>query len=214
MKIAVIGAYGKTGQAVIKEAQDRGHEILAIAHKRHENLDLHGAQILIKDIMDLTAKDFDGADAIIDAVSAWTPETFAVHTTGLSHIATLLNGTKTRYLKVGGAGTLFINSEHTKMIKDRDNYPTDWLPLANALVASLNRLRSYSNIQWTYVTPAFNYDPDGAKTGNYHIDGEEYRAQNDDDHYISYADYAIGLLDMIEQKSYLRQRVTLVGKKS
>ncbi|MFC6260073.1 NAD(P)-dependent oxidoreductase [Levilactobacillus fujinensis] len=209
MKIAVIGAYGKTGRALIQEATKRGHSVLAIAHRQHD--DVTYDNLLIKDLMDLTATDLAGVEAVVDAVSAWTPETFAIHTTGLSHLAQILSGTETRYLKVGGAGTLYINADHTKMLKDRADYPADWLPLADALVASLSRLRSYSNLAWTYVTPAFNYDADGAATGVYHVDGENYLAKSDADSYISYADYATGMLDIIEQNTYIRQRITLVG---
>ncbi|MFC6323623.1 NAD(P)-dependent oxidoreductase [Companilactobacillus baiquanensis] len=213
MKIAVIGAFGKTGRAVINEAQSRGHQILAIAHKDHAEIELKADKLLIKDIMDLTTDDLKEVDAIVDAISAWTPETFYVHTDGISHIMNILKGTNIRYLKVGGAGTLFINSEHTKMLKDRTNYPDDWMPLADALVESLSRLRSYSNIRWTYMTPAFNYDPKGTRTGKYQIDGEEYHAQDDSKHYISYADYAVGMLDIIEKGTYERQRITLVNEK-
>lgn len=211
MKIAVIGAFGKTGQAVIKEAQQRGHSIVGIAHKNHEEIDLGVEKLIIKDIMDLTKNDLKGVDAVVDAISAWTPETFYVHTDGISHLAKILKDTDIRYLKVGGAGTLFINSEHTKMLKDRPNYPKDWMPLADALVASLDRLRSYSNIRWTYVTPAFNYDPEGIRTGDYQIDSEEYLATDDSKHYISYADYAVGMIDIIEKGTYIRQRITLVN---
>lgn len=211
MKIAVIGAFGKSGQAIIQEAKQRGHTVLAIAHRDHPEVSLAYDQLLIKDLFDLTREDLADVDAVIDAVSAWTPETFAVHTTGISHLAQLLTGTTTRYLKVGGAGTLYINAEHTKMLKDRADYPADWLPLADVLVASLNRLRSYSNLAWTYVTPAFNYDANGAKTGQYHVDGEDYLATKDEDSYISYADYATGMIDLLENGHYIRQRITLVG---
>lgn len=211
MKIAVIGAFGKSGQAIIREANHRGHTVLAIAHRDHPEVALKYDQLLIKDLFDLTKNDLAGVDAVIDAVSAWTPETFAVHTAGISHLAQLLTGTTTRYLKVGGAGTLYINAEHTQMLKDRTDYPTEWGPLADALVASLDRLRSYSNLVWTYVTPAFNYDATGTATGQYHVDGEDYRAINDDDSYISYADYATGMIDVLESGKYIRQRITLVG---
>ncbi|GEO63420.1 NAD(P)-dependent oxidoreductase [Companilactobacillus nantensis] len=213
MKIAVIGAFGKTGRSVIKEAQSRGHEIMAIAHRNHEEVDLGVEQLLIKDIMDLTVDDLKDVDSVIDAISAWTPETFYVHTDGISHLANILKGTGIRYLKVGGAGTLFINSNHTKMLKDRSDYPKDWLPLADVLAESLNRLRSYSDIRWTYVTPAFNYDPEGIRTGDYQVGGEEYHANDDRKNYISYADYAIGMLDILEKGLYIRQRITLFTDK-
>jgi len=209
MKIAIIGAYGKTGRAVIQEALRRGHTVLPIAHRKHDQPTYDN--LLIKDLMNLTKADLAGVDAVIDAVSAWTPASFPIHTTGISHMAHLLAGTPTRYLKVGGAGTLYTNSDHTEMLKDREDYPQNLLPLANALVASLTRLRSYSSLAWTYVTPAHNYDATGKATGIYHVDGEEYLAQKDTDSYISYADYATGMLDILEQGTYIRQRITLIG---
>ncbi|MBT2725319.1 hypothetical protein [Bacillus sp. ISL-46] len=66
--------------------------------------------------MDLTKEDIAGYDAIIDGVIAWVPETFYVHTDGVSHIANLLDSSNTRYIKIGGTGTLFINKENTKTI--------------------------------------------------------------------------------------------------
>ena len=212
VKLVVLGAYGKSGQAIINAASERGHEILAVAHRRHDEITLPTKHILIKDLMELTVADIDSYDAVIDAVSAWTPATFSVHTDGISHLAKLLRQTNTRYLKIGGAGTLYINEMHTKQLKDRDNYPVEMLPLADVLCESLDRLRSYSDLAWTYVTPAFNYDPDGIATGKYRIDGEEFLATSDDDSYISYADFATALLDIIESKSYIRQRITLVSQ--
>ncbi|CAJ1187950.1 NAD(P)-dependent oxidoreductase [Companilactobacillus nantensis] len=213
MRLVVLGAYGKSGQAIINAASERGHEVLAVAHRRHDDITLPTKHILIKDLMELTFDDIAGYDAVIDAVSAWTPSTFSVHTDGISHLANLLRTTNTRYLKIGGAGTLYINKIHTKQLKDRENYPAEMLPLADVLCESLNRLRSYSDLAWTYVTPAFNYDPDGVATGKYRIDGEEFLDTSDDDSYISYMDFATALLDIIESKSYIRQRITLVSSR-
>lgn len=210
MKIAVIGAYGKSGRAIIAAAERHGHTTLAIGRTKH---DANFKNFLIKDLMALTKVDLAGYDAIIDATSAWSPETFFLHTDGISHIANLLRGTKTRLLKVGGAGTLYLDETHTRMLKDRSDYPADLLLLANVLVASLARMRSYSDLAWTYVTPAHNYDVDGLETDEFHIDGEEYLAEKDEDSYISYADFAEGVVSILEQNAYVRQRITIVGGK-
>lgn len=211
LKIVVLGAYGKSGQTIINAAEKRGFDVLGVAHRQHPEIDLGTTQVLIKDLMSLTKADLQGYDAVIDAVSAWTPETFSIHTDGISHLANLLRNSKTRYLKIGGAGTLYTNLSHTKQLKDRANYPTEMLPLADVLCESLNRLRSYSDLNWTYLTPAFNYDPEGKATGKYRIEGEEFLATNDDDSYITYADFATATLDILEAKTYIRQRITLVS---
>lgn len=66
--------------------------------------------------MDLTRADISGMDAEVDAVGAWDPMNEAVHYQGLLHVIQLLTGTPTRYLKVGGANTLYINYQHTKIL--------------------------------------------------------------------------------------------------
>ncbi|VDG24735.1 NAD(P)-dependent oxidoreductase [Lactiplantibacillus mudanjiangensis] len=107
--------------------------------------------------------------------------------------------------------TLYTNDQHTEQVMDRPEYPKKWLPLANALRDTLVKLRTYSDLAWTYVTPALTYDVTGIATGKYHIEGEELTT-TDDKSYISYADYATGMIDLIEQHTHVRQRITLVGQ--
>lgn len=77
--------------------------------------------------------------------------------------------------------------------------------------ANLNRLRSFSNLRWTYVTPAFELDIDGAKTGKYIIGGEEYFTNEKSESYISYADFALAFVEIIEN-DYTRRRVSVIGE--
>lgn len=207
MKIIVLGAYGKSGRELVAAAERNGHEVLAVAHKRHN--DIHFQHELIKSSVDLTGDDIAGYDAIVDAISAWTPATFPIHTDTAVHIANLIKGTHTRYIKIGGAGTIYINPEHTKMLRDWPDYPKANLPLAEVLIANLERIRSFSNIEWTYATPAFNYDPEGEFTGNYQIAGEDMKLDTLLKSQISYKDMAKAIIDMIEQRLYIRQRIVI-----
>lgn len=220
MKIMVIGAYGKAGQLIIKEALKRNHLVAGIAHRKHRGFDFDN--IKIKDMMDLTKQDFAGMDAVVDAVGAWTPVTQAVHYQGLLHVIQILNGTNTRYLKVGGANTLFVNAEHTKTLQQLPlYYPHYMQKLCDAHQQGLDTLKAFAaqnpTLKWTYVTPTYKFAPYGPYTGKYHVEGEEFTPAKDNnpdnghDDYISYADYAKGVIDIIESGSYIRQCITLVS---
>lgn len=205
MKIVVLGAFGRSGSAVVAEAEKRGHEVLAVGHHKHD--DLNFAHELIKDTRELTKDDLAGADVVVDAISAWTPDTFPVHTATVSHVANLLAGTKTRYVKVGGTGTMYINPDHTQEFKDWENYPAKLKPLASALSATLQRLRSYSNIAWTFVCPALNFKIENPVTGQYQVAGEDFALPDLLKTEMSYADFAHAIVDMLESGGYVRQRV-------
>lgn len=79
------------------------------------------------------------------------------------------------------------------------------------LISLYNRLRSFSNLRWTYVTPAFELDIDGARTGKYIIGGEEYFTNEKGKSYISYADFAVAFIEIIEN-DYVRKRVSVIGE--
>lgn len=71
----------------------------------------------------MTAADLEGFDVVIDAFGAWTPETLPQHSTSLRHLCDLLRGRETRLLVVGGAGSLYVNPEHTAQVMDGADFP-------------------------------------------------------------------------------------------
>jgi len=207
MKIAVIGAHGKAGNLIAQNAIKRGHEVTAIVRKKHND---NFETTIEKDLIDLNKVDLLGFDAVVNAVSAWTEDTFYIHTDGISHLAQLLKGTDTKLLMVGGAGTLYINKEHSLQLIDRPDFPEELKPLGETLRANLERLRSFSNLRWTYVSPAFELDFEGPATSNYFIGGEEFFTNDEGKSYISYSDFAEAFVDIIEN-DYVRQRVSVIG---
>lgn len=209
MRIAVIGAFGKAGSLIAEEAISRGHDVTAIARRKHDD---RYEKLIEKDLMDLTRDDLTGFDAVVDAASAWTPETFHIHTDGISHLHALLEGTDTRFLMMGGAGTLYVNKEHTMMVKDQSDYMEELKSLAAALTANLERIRSYSDWPWTYVTPPFNLTWEGRDTGEYIIGGEEFITNDKGESYISYRDFAKAMVDIAENPEYIRKRVCVLSR--
>ena len=129
--------------------------------------------VIKKDLFDLNTADLEGFDAVIDAFGAWTPETLPQHSTSLKHLCDLVSGKETRLLVVGGAGSLYVNPEHTAQVMDGADFAEMYKPLAINMGKALDELRTRTDVKWTYISPAGDFQEDGAKTGKYILGGEE-----------------------------------------
>lgn len=211
MKIAVVCANGKAGKLIVRKAVERGHEVTAVV--REENATAAQSSIQ-KDLFDLTAEDLAGFDVVVDAFGAWTPETLPQHSSSLKHLCDVLSGTNVRLVVVGGAGSLFVNPEHTLRVMDGDDFPEEFKPLASAQGKALEELRGRDDVRWTFVSPAADFQADGERTGAYILAGEELRLNEAGESIISYADYAIAMVDEIERTddAHIRQRISVVRR--
>ena len=209
MKIAVVCANGKEGKRLVKEALDRGLDVTAVV--RGENRSA-AEQVIAKDLFQLTAEDLKGFDVVIDAFGAWTEETLPQHSTSLKHLCDILSGTDTRLLVVGGAGSLYVNPEHTAQVADGPDFPDAFKPLASAMAKALNELRGREDVRWTYVSPAADFQADGARTGKYILGGEELTLNARGESVISYADYAVAMIDEAVKGGHIRERISVVGE--
>lgn len=211
MKIAVICANGKAGSLIVKEALARGNEVTAVVRDNSKTA-ADGARILVKDLFDMKPDDLKDMDVVIDAFGAWTPETLEQHQTSLKYLADLLAGTSTRLLVVGGAGSLYVNPEHTVRVMDTPDFPDMFKPLANSMGAAFDVLRVRKDVKWTYLSPAGNFVADGPRTGNYTAGGEEILVNSKGESQISYADYAIAMIDEAENARHIGERFTVVSE--
>lgn len=125
--IAVVAANGHSGQLIVKEALERGHDVTVFVRSENRT---PATKAVIKDIMELTAQDLEGFDAVVDAFGAWTPETLPQHSTTLAHLSDILSGSDTRLLVVGGAGSLYLNPEHSLTVAQSPDFPEAFKPLA------------------------------------------------------------------------------------
>ena len=208
MKLAVVAATGKAGRKIVKEAKGRGFEVTAFVRKEAE---IDGAdKVIVKDIFDITKEDLAGFDAVVDAFGAWTEDVLPQHSTTLAHLCDVLSGTDTRLLVVGGAGSLYVNPEHTVCVSDGPDFPDIFKPLANAMAKALEELRERSDVKWTYISPAGDFQADGERTGKYILAGEELMLNAAGESVISYADYAIAMVDEIENGDHIQQRISVV----
>lgn len=211
MKIAIIGASGKEGGLLLKEAVAKGHEVMAIV-RDGKKITEPKAKVVEKDLFALTYDDIEGCDVIIDAFAAWTPETLEQHQTSLKYLADLLSGKPNRLLVVGGAGSLYVNPEHTIRLMDTPDFPDAFKPLASNMGKAFNALRIRTDVQWTYLSPAADFTVDGVRTGKYQIGGDELMFNDKGESSISYADYAIAMIDEAENGKHILARFTVVGE--
>lgn len=209
MKIAVIGSNGRVASLVIKEALERGYEVTGFA----ENEDKNGLKNFVKkEATSLTNEDLRGFDVVVDAVGGWTAETIPNITNAMTHLADVLENEEVRLIVVGGAGSLFVNKEHTITVDQGPDFPDSWKPLSAAHGKGLAYLRASKNLNWLYISPACNFVVDGVRTGEYKLGGEELTLSSSNDSSISYSDYALALVDEIENKKFNKVRISLVSK--
>ena len=207
MKIAVVCANGKAGKLIVKEAVSRGLDVTAVVREENQTSAQH---VLQKDLFDLTAADLQGFDVVVDAFGAWTEDTLPQHSTSLKHLCDILSGTNARLLVVGGAGSLYVDPEHTACVAEGPDFPDAFKPLAAAMAKALTELRSRSDVKWTYLSPAGDFQAEGERTGKYILGGEELTLNARGESVISYADYAIAMIDEAVKGGHIQQRISVV----
>lgn len=207
MKIAVICANGRQGKLLVKEALRRDLDVTAIVLGENKSM---AQKVLNKDLFELTALDLKDFDVVIDAFGAWTEETLPLHITSLEHLCNILSGTDTRLLVVGGAGSLYVNPEHTLQVMDGPDFPDIFKPLASNMGKALVALRKRNDVRWTYLSPACDFQADGERTGKYILGGEELTLNDRNESIISYADYAIAMIDEAVSGNHIQERISVV----
>ena len=209
MKIAVVCANGKAGKLIVKEAVSRGLDVTAIVREENQT---NAQNVVKKDLFDLTSADLAGFDVVIDAFGAWTEETLPQHSSSLKHLCDILSGTPARLLVVGGAGSLYVNAEHTACVADGQDFPDAFKPLAAAMAQALGQLRQRQDVRWTYISPAGDFQAEGIRTGKYILGGEELVLNSKGESVISYADYAIAMIDEAVSGNHIQERISVVAE--
>ena len=188
----------------------QGYDVTAIVRNKEYKNDT--VKVIYKDIFDIAKSDLADFDAVISAFAAWTPETFPLHKKIAAHLANLLEGSDTRLLVVGGAGTLFVDDKGT-MVMDTPDFPAAYIGVAKATAESYFELKGRSDLLWTYVSPAGDYDASGAHTGKYTLGGDNLILNSKNESYISYADLTIAIIDELKNKKFIQKRFTAVSKR-
>jgi putative NADH-flavin reductase len=211
MKVGIIGATGKAGSLIMKEAIERGHEVTAIV-RNAQKLQQTGVTVLEKEIFSLTSDDLKQFDVVVNAFGVPVEKAEQHVEAGRFLIETLKSAPNTRMIVVGAAGSLFVDEAKTTRFFETPEFPEAFKAIALNQNQNLADLEASKGIQWTFLSPAAFFDPEGKRTGYYQTGEDGFIVNSKGESYISYWDYAIALVDEIEGPRHKNKRFTVVSE--
>ncbi|MED3761652.1 NAD(P)-dependent oxidoreductase [Peribacillus frigoritolerans] len=211
MKIGIIGASGKAGSLILKEALTRGHEVTAIVRDQAK-VQIQGASVLEKDVFDLKAEDIKEFDVVVNAFGAAPGKEHLHVDAGKILIEAMKGAPQTKLIVVGGAGSLFVDEAKTIRVLDTPEFPKEYFATAFNQSKNLGDLQNATDIQWTFISPSAFFDPQGNRTGGYKLGKDNLLVNSKGESYVSYADFALAVLDEIENPQHINQRFTVVAE--
>ncbi|MDR2307643.1 MAG: NAD(P)-dependent oxidoreductase [Paucimonas sp.] len=200
-KIAIIGATGRAGSQLLEEALRRGHQVVAIARDPAKLQGREGVTVKALDAKDSAALQaaVSGCDAVLSAAHFATLEAVAV-------IEPVKRAGVKRLLVVGGAGSLLLPSG--QRVIDSPDFPEAYKAEASAGARFLEVLRQEPTLDWTFLSPSAEF-VEGERKGHYILGKDHLLIGADGRSWISFADYAIAMLDELEQPAHSRTRFTV-----
>jgi uncharacterized protein len=199
MNVVVYGATGNSGSEIVKELLARGHKVTGVARKVDSLKDNPGVTAKTDDLsnVDKIAEIIKGADAVVTAYQPPADNTDALIDVTKRQIEAVkkVGG---RLVVVGGAGLLEV-APGTTLIKS-GYLPAEYLPIATSHEKALGVLKA-SDIDWTYLSPAAYFVP-GERTGKFRLGTKELVSDAKGESKISFADYAIALVDELEKPAH------------
>lgn len=199
MKVTVLGASGRAGSEITQELAKRGHQVLAVARKPEAITAAPGVTAVAGDAADpaALADILRGSDAVISALHFDVPAD--------TLLSALRQAGVGRLLVTGGAASLEV-APGVRLI-DTPDFPEEWKVFAQGGIAFLEALRGETGIDWTFFSPAaFIFE--GPRTGRFRLGGDQLVVDAAGESKISFADYAIAMVDELEQHRHGRARFT------
>ncbi|AZF20273.1 NAD(P)-dependent oxidoreductase [Pseudomonas sp. R3-52-08] len=200
-KIAIIGATGRAGSQLLEEALRRGHTVTAIARNTDKLAVRPGITVKRVDALDADAlqQAVSGSDVVISAAHFATLPASAV-------IGPVKKAGVKRLLVVGGAGSLLL-PDGSRVI-DSPGFPAEYKTEASAGAEFLEALRQEKELDWTFLSPSALFDGT-ERTGKFRLGQDDLLVNTDGTSSISFADYAIAMLDEVETPKHSRKRFTV-----
>lgn len=199
MKVTVLGASGRAGSEITRELAARGHTVTAVARKPEAIPTGTGITAVKGDASDAPALAdlIRGSDAVISALHFDVPA------------ATLLSALKSagvpRLLVTGGAASLEV-APGVRLI-DTPEFPEEWKVFAMGGIAFLDDLRAETDIDWTFFSPAAVIE-ETPRLGTFRTGTDQLIVDDKGESHIGFSDYAIAMVDELEQPKHSRARFT------
>ena len=205
MKIVLYGASGNAGSRILHELQSRGHEVISAV--RHPDKLPEGTRSVRDDLahVDQIAQTITGADAVVSAYAPPQDDTDQLVAVTERQIAAVRKAAVPRLVVVGGAGSLEVAPGVTLLASG--HLPEAWVPIATSHAKALDSLKA-SDINWTYFSPAAFFEP-GERTGKFRLGKTNLIADENGNSRISFEDYAIALVDELEQPAHERSQMSI-----
>ncbi|XZG69187.1 NAD(P)-dependent oxidoreductase [Chitinibacteraceae bacterium HSL-7] len=211
MKIALIGATGFVGSALLAELAQRGHQVTALVSRPERVPALPG--VVARQSNAYSAADIQtgvaGHDAVISAFNpGWgKPDIQSLFLQGHEAIVAGTRAAGVRsFIEVGGAGSLFVAPG--LQLVDTPEFPGKWKEGALGARAALAALQNETELDWRFVSPPVFLQP-GERTGHYRLGRDEVLMAGQEPAGISVADLAVAIVDEIERPAHSRQRFTV-----
>lgn len=207
MKVFLIGATGKAGSRILSELLARGHHVVAVARDVSKISPAGNLTVQQTDLADADsiAALISGADAVVSAYAPPENNTGELLAVVKRLIQAVKKAVNPRLIVVGGAGSLFVAPGLTLL--DSGHLPDTWKPIAISHRDTLGLLRN-SGIDWTYFSPAAFFEP-GSRTGKFRLGKDDLISDNTGQSRISMEDYAIALVDELENPQHRQERFTI-----
>jgi putative NADH-flavin reductase len=210
MKIAIVGATGFVGSALLKEALSRGHEVTALVSNpgkvpAAERVHARQADVLAQESL---ADNLRGHDAAISAFSGHAQtDVLGYYVAGIeSIIGAAKQAALPRLLVVGGAGGLEV-APGVQLI-DTPQFPAEWKGTAEGARQALTLLRKEQELNWTFLAPSAHLEP-GERTGKFRLGKDALLVDEAGKSHISLQDYALAMIDELEKPAHPRSRFTV-----
>jgi len=203
MNVVVYGATGNSGSEIIKELLARGHKVTGVARNVEKLKDQPNVTAKTDDLsnVDAVAAVIKGADVVVSAYQPPADNTDKLIDVTKLQIEAAKKAGVPRLLVVGGAGQLEVDPGVT-LIKS-GHLPQEYMPIALSHEKAAEVLKASSGVNWTYIAPAAYFVP-GERTGNYRTGTNNLVSDAKGESKISFADYAIALVDEIEKPKHER----------
>jgi putative NADH-flavin reductase len=206
MKVVLFGASGMIGSRVLGELVRRGHTVTAVVRHPEKVKAEPGVNVVQGDITDrpAVASAAKGAEAAISAYSPPPADPGLISEAARSLLAGLTEAGVRRLIFVGGAGSLEV-APGVQLV-DAPSFPAAWKAIALAHRDVLPVLKN-ADLDWSYFSPAAMIEP-GKRTGKFRLGGTRLVASDQGESKISAEDYAVALVDELENPRYIRQQFT------